>query len=106
MTALFIVISTVLVALSPLASGAPDGLDWTIEKHAASERPVADNAEGAGKWFPMPDYRISFIPADGLSTVGAGAAGVVLVLSFFSLYGRLRPARPAEEKAGKNGNAL
>lgn len=102
----YVILSLALAAalLSPLASGSPDGLDWTIEKHASRPpghaetvaRPDASGeTEGAG-YFIFGDYRAPFITSEPVSTVVSGLAGVALILLFFKFYGRFAAKKRAE----------
>jgi len=81
---IYVILSLALAAalLSPMASGNPDGLDWTIEKHAASP----EESEGPG-YFVFSDYKTPFINNESASTVVSGFAGIALILLFFKFYG-------------------
>lgn len=100
---IYVILSLALAAalLSPLASGNPDGLDWTIEKHAAagpasshdaskaSEKQgyvAPEKSEGPG-YFVFSDYKTPFINNGSASTVVSGFAGIALILLFFNFYG-------------------
>jgi cobalt/nickel transport system permease protein len=62
----------IAAVLSPFASGFPDGLEWVAEKynflHDAAPSFVS----------PMPDYSVSFVSNEMLSTSVAGLAGVLI----------------------------
>ena len=83
------------VMLSPLASQNPDGLDWTIEKHAsaglessstaAGEKTSAEET-GESNYFIFSDYKTPFIKNESVSTIFSGLAGIMLILAFFKFY--------------------
>jgi cobalt/nickel transport system permease protein len=77
-----VVISLVVVLLSPFASANPDGL----------ERVATDlgfiNAGQAAPFQLIPDYTIPFLGGTPLSTILAGGAGVLVVLGLAYLAGR------------------
>ncbi|MGE4351117.1 MAG: energy-coupling factor ABC transporter permease [Bdellovibrionales bacterium] len=72
--------------VSPFASGFPDGLEKVAEDkgfmQAASEDKVVWTAS------PFPDYQITSIKAEGLSTGMAGLVGSLLVFAFAMGSGR------------------
>jgi hypothetical protein len=100
---IYVILSLALAAalLSPLASGNPDGLDWTIEKHAAAgPAPLDDGSKASGTtaaaapeepegsgFFIFSDYKTPFINNESASTVVSGFAGIALILLFFKFYG-------------------
>ena len=100
---IYVILSLALAAalLSPMASGNPDGLDWTIEKHAAAgpahsqDGSNASEKTGPGRpeepespgYFVFSDYKTPFINNESASTVVSGFAGIALILLFFKFYG-------------------
>ena len=76
-------IALVIVLLSPLASGDPDGL----------ERVAADIGfiqQGANVPYQiLPDYTLPFLGESGLSTILAGAIGALIVAAIAIGIGRL-----------------
>lgn len=77
-----LLISLVLVVLSPLASSHPDGLEWVAEKHGFIE--VAREAF----YNIVPDYSMPGISNPALATIAAGILGAVIV--FGVAYGIAR----------------
>jgi len=77
-----LLISLVLVVLSPLASSHPDGLEWVAEKHGFIE--VAREAF----YNIVPDYSMPGISNPALATIVAGILGAVIV--FGVAYGIAR----------------
>jgi cobalt/nickel transport protein len=61
------------VALSPLASSSPDGLE-----RVAEDQDFADRARPHPVAVPMPDYSAPGPDSDALSTALAGAAGTIV----------------------------
>jgi cobalt/nickel transport system permease protein len=77
-----ILISMFVVLLSPLASADPDGLERVAENLGFIQ---------AGQPAPyqiMPDYTIPFLGETPLSTIAAGAAGILIVLGLVFLIAR------------------
>ncbi len=76
------IIALVVVLLSPLASGNPDGL----------ERVAMDmgfiNAAQSSPYQVIPDYTLPFLGETALSTIVAGIIGVVVVGAIIMLIGR------------------
>ncbi len=69
-----VVIAVVIASLSAfLASPAPDGLERVAEDHGFLER-----AEDA-RYNILPDYTVPGLGEGAVSTIAAGAIGVVLV---------------------------
>lgn len=115
---IYVILSLALAAalLSPLASSNPDGLDWTIEKHAAAgpapshEASKASEKTGSGSpeepessgYFVFSDYKTPFINNESASTVVSGFAGIALILLFFKFYGT-RGKNPDAAGALKTG---
>lgn len=114
----YVILSLALAAalLSPLASGSPDGLDWTIEKHAsAGPASLEDGSKTSEKtgpgmpgepessgYFVFSDYKTPFINNESASTVVSGFAGIALILLFFKFYGP-RGKNPEQGGALKTG---
>jgi cobalt/nickel transport system permease protein len=77
-----VIIALAVVLLSPLASVDPDGL----------ERVATDmgfiNAGQSSPYQIIPDYTIPFLGSTPLSTILAGAAGVLVVLGLVYIAGR------------------
>ena len=69
-------IASVMIAamLSPFASGFPDGLEWVAEKYQF----LHDSAPSFVS--PLPDYSVSLVNNEMISTGLAGLAGVLLTL--------------------------
>lgn len=65
----------ILLLLSPLASSAPDGLEWVAERLGFAERAAVTLAA------PVPDYAWPGINHGALATILAGLVGAVLVLA-------------------------
>jgi cobalt/nickel transport system permease protein len=77
-----VAITLVVVLLSPLASAFPDGLERVAEDMGFL---------GAGQSAPyqiIPDYTIPFLGSTPISTIVAGAIGVLVVLGLAFLAGR------------------
>ena len=75
-----------LAVLLPFASGYPDGLE-TVVQNAGLEEP---NAFWQGL---MPDYSLPTIEDPYFSTLASGLAGILLVLAFAFLFGRVATRR-------------
>ena len=88
-----LLIALVLVLISPLASGSPDGLEWVAE-----EQGFLDRGEGSA-YEILPDYALPLVENEALATVLAGGIGVLVV--FVAAYGvaalRRRSDRPAQD---------
>jgi cobalt/nickel transport system permease protein len=77
-----VLLSLAAVLLSPFASGNPDGLERVAEDLGFLE---------SGLQTPfqiLPDYTVPFLGDTGLSTVLAGAVGVLVLLGLVILVGR------------------
>lgn len=92
-----IAVALLVVVISPLASGFPDGLEWAAEEtgflSAAREAPFE----------LLPDYTIPMLGEGALSTILAGAVGALLVGGAAYLIGRTlraRRLRSAEDAHG------
>ena len=77
-----VVISVIVVLLSPLASGAPDGLE-----RVATDMGFIDAGQSA-PYAIIPDYTLPFLGATPLSTILAGVAGLVVVGVVIVLIGQ------------------
>jgi cobalt/nickel transport system permease protein len=77
-----IVIALLVVLLSPLASASPDGLE-----RVAEDVGFLTTAQSA-PYQIIPDYTLPFLGETPLSTILAGAIGVVVVLALAILAGR------------------
>ena len=75
-----------LAILLPFASAYPDGLE-TVVQNAGLEEP---NAFWHGL---MPDYSLPTIEDPYFSTLASGLAGILLVLAFAFLFGRVATRR-------------
>lgn len=75
-------ISVVLVALAPLASAHPDGLEWVAQQQGFLGR--------AREPFLrlIPDYVFPGVESEAVATILAGAIGVLLILSAYFVLGR------------------
>jgi cobalt/nickel transport system permease protein len=77
-----VVISLIVVLLSPFASANPDGLE-----RVAMDLGFIDAGQSA-PFEILPDYTIPFLGETPLSTILAGAAGMLVVLGLAYLAGR------------------
>jgi cobalt/nickel transport system permease protein len=77
-----VVISLVVVLLSPLASAFPDGLERVAEDVGFID------AGQAAPYQIIPDYTVPFLGETPISTVVAGAIGVLIVLGIVIVTGR------------------
>ncbi len=87
-------IALVIILLSPLASGSPDGL----ERVAADIGFIQQGA--AAPYQILPDYSIPFLGESGLSTILAGAVGALVVAAVAIGVGRL--ARSSRSDASQS----
>jgi cobalt/nickel transport system permease protein len=76
-----------LVALSPLASGSPDGLERVAEDEGFLARGLDPVYE------VLPDYTIPVIENEALTTIAAGAIGTVIVFGVTLAVARFRRHR-------------
>jgi cobalt/nickel transport system permease protein len=84
-----ILLTLIVVLLSPLASASPDGLERVAEDMGFL------NAGQAAPFQLVPNYTLPFLGSTPLSTILAGALGVLVVLSVAFLLGRsLRKKAP------------
>jgi cobalt/nickel transport system permease protein len=77
-----VLISLVVVLLSPLASAFPDGLERVAEDTGFLE------LARSSPYQLIPDYTVPFLGGTPLSTILAGAIGVLVVLGLSILAGR------------------
>ena len=77
-----IVVSLVVVLLSPLASSNPDGLE-----RVAIDMGFIDAGQSA-PYQVIPNYTLPFLGTTPISTIAAGAIGVLVVLGLAVLAGR------------------
>ena len=76
-----------LTALSPLASGSPDGLEWVAEEQGF----LARGADPA--YEILPDYTVPLIENEALTTIVAGVIGTLIVFGVTYGVARLRRGR-------------
>jgi cobalt/nickel transport system permease protein len=76
------IISLIVVLLSPLASGDPDGLE-----RVAIDLGFLDAGQNA-PYSIIPDYTLPFLGETALSTIVAGIVGIVVVAVIMILVGR------------------
>jgi cobalt/nickel transport system permease protein len=81
-----LLLSALLVAIAPLASSHPDGLEW-----AAEELGFIDTAR-APLYEIIPDYVFPGIENEVLATIAAGVIGIALVTGVALLGARRKPA--------------
>ena len=77
-----IIVTTLLLLLSPFASGDPDGLE-----RIADDLGFLETGQSA-PFEILPDYTIPFLGETGMSTIIAGIVGAVLVMGMLILLGR------------------
>ncbi len=86
-----LVIALAAVLLSPLASSSPDGLEWVADEQGFL-------GQGEDPAFEiLPDYTVPFVENDVLTTIIAGAVGVLIV--FGAAYGVARLRRSSGSSA-------
>jgi cobalt/nickel transport system permease protein len=85
-----IVVALLVVLLSPLASGFPDGLEWV-----AGETGFLETARDA-PFELLPDYTIPLLGETPLSTILAGVLGALLVAAIAVLVARALRGRVKE----------
>ena len=86
-------ISLILVILSPLASGRPDGLEWVAEQHGFLE------SARSAFYQLFPDYSMPGISNPALATIAAGIFGILIVFSV--AYGIARAEKQLAKKEVK-----
>ena len=77
-----VVITLIVVLLSPFASASPDGLERVAEDMGFI------SAGQSAPYQVIPDYTIPFLGSTSLSTIVAGAIGVLVILALVFLAGR------------------
>ena len=77
-----VLITLAVVLLSPFASASPDGLERVAEDLGFI------NIAQSAPYEVIPDYTIPFLGATPLSTIVAGAIGVIVVLAIGFIVGR------------------
>jgi cobalt/nickel transport system permease protein len=77
-----VIISLAVVLLSPLASADPDGLE-----RVATNMGFIETSQAA-PYAIIPDYTIPFLGETAISTILAGAIGVIVVLAIAFIAGR------------------
>lgn len=82
-----ILISLAVMLVSPLASADPDGLE-----RVAIDLGFINNAQSSPFEF-LPDYTLPFLGNAPLSTIAAGAAGMVTVLAIAFMLGKAMQSR-------------
>lgn len=83
------------LGISPLASGAPDGLERVAEAQGFAETAGEHGLAGS----PLAGYRLEGFGDEGL---GTGLAGVIGVLTTFGLgYGLFAVLRTRSQSAGR-----
>lgn len=78
-----LMISIILVLLSPLASSFPDGLEKVSLLFNFSHKGTSLISS------PMPDYTIPFIRNSSLSTISAGIIGTLIIFIILYILGKL-----------------
>lgn len=86
-------VALLVVLLAPFASGHPDGLEWVAETTG-----FLDTAQDA-PYQLLPDYTIPLLGETSLSTIIAGAVGVVIVAGLMVLLLRWLRRRPESQEA-------
>jgi cobalt/nickel transport system permease protein len=82
-----LVLALGLAALSPLASGSPDGLEWVAGEQGFLAR-------GLDPVFEiLPDYTVPVIENEAVTTIVAGAIGTLIVFGVTYAVARLRRGR-------------
>lgn len=77
-----VIISLLVVFISPLASSNPDGLERVAEDIGFLEKGMSSTYE------VLPDYTIPFLGETGLSTILAGIVGALVLMVILFLIGR------------------
>ncbi|REG05532.1 energy-coupling factor ABC transporter permease [Pelolinea submarina] len=85
-----LVLTVVLLIISPLASSKPDGLEWVAEKLGFLI--MAQDAS----YHIIPDYVLPGIQNEALATIMAGAVGVVIVMALVLLLTRRKTSQTAK----------
>jgi cobalt/nickel transport system permease protein len=77
-----ILVSGVVLLISPLASGNPDGLERVAEDIGFLDLGIDS------PYQILPDYTVPFLGDSGISTIIAGAVGALVVVGLLILVGR------------------
>lgn len=94
-----IIITLLVILVSPFASGFPDGLEWVAE-----EKGFLDTAVDT-PFQLLPDYTIPALGETGLSTIAAGLIGALLVAGIaFGIARMLRGKAVANDKSLESGD--
>ena len=86
-----LVLTVVLLVISPLASSKPDGLEWVAEKLGFLI--MAQDAS----YHIIPDYVLPGIQNEALATILAGVVGVVIVMALVLLLTRRKASQAAKQ---------
>jgi cobalt/nickel transport system permease protein len=86
-----LVLTVVLLVISPLASSKPDGLEWVAEKLGFLI--MAQDAS----YHIIPDYVLPGIQNEALATILAGVVGVLIVMALVLLLTRRKTSQPAKQ---------
>ena len=93
-----IVITLLVVLISPFASGFPDGLEWVAEENGFLHTAVS------APFQILPDYTIPALGETGLSTILAGVIGALLVAGIVFGLTRLLRGKRLETKRLETGD--
>lgn len=87
----------IVLILAPLASSAPDGLEYALESLGLSELASTPHSS------PLPDYAVPGIKNESTSTSLAGLLGLILVFALGSVISYLlRPKSPGTPSVATN----
>lgn len=82
-----LLLALLLVAISPLASDRPDGLEWVAKQEGFGDRALDPSYE------VLPDYSAPFVENQTASTILAGVLGVLVVTGAAYVVGQMRRRR-------------
>lgn len=88
-----LLVTLLVVVLSPLASGLPDGLEWVAGENGFLQR------AGEAPFELLPDYTVPGLGSGSLSTIVAGLIGVVLVAGLVTVAVRVLRRSTSSSKA-------
>ncbi len=88
-----VLITLAVVLLSPFASASPDGLERVAEDLGFI------NIAQSAPYQVIPDYTIPFLGATPISTIVAGAIGVIVVLAIVFIVGRSMQSKIVNRKS-------
>ena len=88
-----VLITLAVVLLSPFASASPDGLERVAEDLGFI------NIAQTAPYEVIPDYTIPFLGATPISTIVAGAIGVIVVLAIVFIVGRSMQSKIVNRKS-------